>query len=151
MKRKLTIALLFTMLVTLSSCLQNNGHIGDWYGMWKLTEMKVDGVPDTTYGGNIFWSFQTNIFQMKRVSADGNYDNRWGSWSEDDGKLLLSFNYRADDSSTPGTGTYAPLPETYLQADAVNTLEILKKPGSKMELSYTIADGKRITYTLTRW
>ncbi|MDE6266351.1 MAG: lipocalin-like domain-containing protein [Muribaculaceae bacterium] len=153
MKRTLFILLTMISMTLISSCTHNNGDIGPWFGQWKLSELKIDGVADPAYKGDVFWSFQTNIFMMKEMLTDGTgqwADMRWGSWEESDGELLLIFTFSSD-HTPPGQGSYHPLPGMYLPTNQVSHLKILKYPGSKMELSYTTPEGKQITYYLERW
>ncbi|MDE7153487.1 MAG: lipocalin-like domain-containing protein [Muribaculaceae bacterium] len=150
------IILFLTAIVALTlapSCTHNNGDIGSWFGIWKVTSIKVDGVADSSYDGNIFWSFQSSVFQMKQVVAGEGIgrDERWGTWSEESGDLLLDFTHSSNAFPGGGIGSYQPLPATYLPANQVSRLKILKYPGSEMELSYTSETGKQITYSLKRW
>lgn len=140
------------MLLT-PSCTHNNGDIGSWFGIWKLTAMEVDGVTDSSYEGDIFWSFQTSVFKMTEATAEDlrERDERWGTWTEEGGDLLLNFTHSSDAFPGGGVGSYAPLPATYIPANQVSRLKILKYPGSEMELSFTTSSGKQITYFLTRW
>lgn len=154
MKRIYSIILLVVAMTAISSCTHNNGDIGPWFGIWKLTDLKVNGTTDPGYEGNVFWSFQTNIFQMKEVITDGTgqwSDERWGSWEESDGDLILSFTYSSQSTPEPGTGVYHPLSGMYLPTNQAVHLDIVKYPDSKMELAYTTDDGNQITYYFTRW
>lgn len=33
------------LLFVVSGCTRNNGDIGDWFGKWQVTEVKVNGLP----------------------------------------------------------------------------------------------------------
>lgn len=150
MKKYISILTLTATLLMMASCSHNNGDIGPWFGQWKLIEIKVDGVTDYSYNGNIFWSFQTHVFQMKEVIGDISpvSDTRWGTWEENGGELLLNFTYM---NSEHKEIYYDPLTATFLPPHEISRLKILKRPGSEMELSYTSPDGKLITYFLKRW
>ena len=50
------------MFCGISSCTQNDGNIGEWFGHWKLNTISVNGAVDDEYGGNIFFSFQSKTF-----------------------------------------------------------------------------------------
>lgn len=151
-RKLLTILIVTASMLLPSGCTHNNGDIGPWFGQWKMTRMDIDGVADAEYQGNIYWSFQTNIFQMKKITPGvvNHADTRWGTWSEEGDCLLLNFTYSSA-LTPPGSGVYTPLPETYIPADQVSRLEILKRPGDSMELSFTTPQGKQITYYLIKW
>ena len=64
MKRIIIYSLLTIFSLTFLPSCQNNGDIGPWYGMWKLTSLTIDGEEDPAYEGNVFWKFQTGVVQM---------------------------------------------------------------------------------------
>ena len=52
------------------SCTHNNGDIGVWFGLWKVTSVEVDGSADRKYKGNMYFSFQnTPVLRLSRASA----------------------------------------------------------------------------------
>ena len=65
MKRNIIFAATLIILSTLASCTQNEGYIGDLFGIWRLEEV-TDGTTieecDT-----IFMAFQADVFQVRRV------------------------------------------------------------------------------------
>lgn len=133
-------------------CTRNNGDIGPWFGSWQLTEIEIDGAKVSSYGENIFWAFQNDVFSMKYVYPNDpghSVDDRWGTWEESGDAIKLNFTH-SDDSYAPGTGIYAPLKETGIPANEVSTLVIIKKPGTKAVLSYTDSAGKIYTYHLIK-
>lgn len=144
MKRKKFIFLMTSVcLFCMTGCIHHNGNIGHWFGQWKLTQITVNEESDTTYNGNIFWSFQSNIILMQ-----GQGTSR-GTWEEDGDNLVLTFTY-SDDYNPQGSPAYSPLPATHLPA-GVSTLRILKSPGTKMELQYVSPEGDKYQYSLSKW
>lgn len=146
--RILIIAVAVIFLMT--GCTHNNGDIGPYFGTWKLTGIEVDGKPDETYSGNIFWQFQSTVFCMRQVNAHHDTDIRWGSWEETaDGMLVLNFTHH-DDEHPVGSSLYSPLPATGL-ASAVNYLKIDRKSSSHLTLTYLSDGGPAYCYYLRKW
>lgn len=69
--KKLIYILLVFIAVTLTSCMQNNGNIGYLFGQWRLEEVKHDNI--TTECDTVFFSFQSNVFQIRKIIYDS-YD-----------------------------------------------------------------------------
>lgn len=156
-KLKLAIALVL-FIVGLCGCTRNNGDIGPWFGTWKLTEITIDGTPEASYGGNVFWKFQNDVFVMLRRNMNPNEssaENRYGTWSESNDYLFIDFtNY--DDSNPPengaaGEGIYAPFLETHFILGGVSQLKIVNQSGSEAYLMFTSpADGKTYGYRIRK-
>ena len=60
--KKLTIIFAFVAMLAMSGCVQNNGHIGHWFGLWKVERVTIDGQDDADYKGNVFFAFQGAVF-----------------------------------------------------------------------------------------
>ena len=67
MKKLIYIALTI-ITVTLTSCMQNGGNIGYLYGQWRLEEVVHDN--DTTACDTVFFSFQSDVFQIRKIIYD---------------------------------------------------------------------------------
>ncbi len=139
---------LFVVLF-LSSCVTNNGDIGNLYGSWVLDAVDIDGVEQTSWkddGSFTTWNFQNNIILVRRATAihDANYVV--GTWVRDDNTLTVDFNHK-DDETPAGTGLYEAPIWIYFE-HGVTTLTYLKDESKKMVLATTLSDGRRITYTL---
>ncbi len=137
-------------IVCLPGCTHNNGDIGPYFGTWKLTGIEIDGKPDETYSGNIFWQFQSTVFCMRQVNPHHDTDIRWGSWEEtSDNMLALNFTHH-DDEHPAESNFYSPLPVTGL-APAVNYLKIDRKSSSHLTLTYLSERGATYRYQLKKW
>lgn len=130
-------------ILVLSGCTQSAGHIGGWFGQWKVTSIAIDGKEDASYKGNMFWSFHSDIIKMQGGGES------YGTWEEKDNTLILNFSY-GDNVAGEGSGRYSPLPASHLPV-GISRLEILKKPGSEMTLRYNSDDGKSFVYKLKKW
>lgn len=148
---KAVVACIITLLFT--SCLQNNGQIGPWYGMWKLTSLTINGVDDPEYEGNVFWKFQTGIVQMIEYDVENESSiTSTGTWKEKGNVLELTYEYSDDSHQDPETSQkYTTLIGMHLPSTGVINLDINKKPGSSMKLTYRAEDGTAYVYTFKKW
>ena len=149
--------LVLAVYVMSAGCTRNNGDIGDWFGTWQMTEISVNGVAVGNYEKNIFWQFQNDIINLKKVeTGEGEHsrDDRWGTWEESGNLLLLNFTYSDDKnpvkSGESGNGAYAPLREQGIPYGEVSTLTIENRSGSRMVLKYMTADNEAYTYVLKK-
>lgn len=145
MKAKQWIYILFLSLIC-TGCTHNNGDIGPWFGTWKLEEITVNGVTDTSYGNDILWKFQSSIICIVRVEPYHERSEAWGTWSQDGNALELNYTYTDDKNSAH----YVPLPETYIPA-GVTVMSIEELSGSKLKLIYHAADGNIYGYKFKKW
>lgn len=150
MKNILAKSLLLALLLALSSCMQNNGNIGPYFGLWKLTELTINGEADPAYQDNVVWKFQSGAIAMIRISDHHEAFECYGTWKEVDQKTLqVEFIYH-DNSDPNGTWKYAPLPETHLPR-GISPLEIIHLPDQRMQLDYHHSDGTTYGYKLEKW
>ena len=147
MKTIFQVCVVLLLLFGLAACTHNGGDIGKRFGMWKVTEILINGVRDTGYDDTMFWSFQSEIIDMK--SADG---QSIGVCKEENGTLVLDYCHTDTAHPQPGSSLYSPLPQSKLPANSVIVLDILKLESKHMQLSYTSPDGdKTIVYNLKKW
>lgn len=128
--------MLALLAMLLCACTRNDGDIGRFFGQWKLVGITRGGVDDTSYKGNMYWSFQNSTIEMKEVTEDHVSYQTFGNWHEADNTLFLSF---------PDKG-YAPSYVTGLPREA--ELQIMQLDGGAMVLSY--GDPATI-YTFKKW
>ena len=86
------VAMAITLTLTLTSCTENNGDIGEWFGTWHIETVTVDGVPDANYAGYNYLQFQSTVVAL-RFADDVTHDEEaaYGTWSEGDGWLDITF------------------------------------------------------------
>lgn len=136
----LGLILTVTMLISLAGCSRNNGDIGVWFGLWKVESVEVDDAPDADYGGNLFFQFQSTVFNMRMVSDRHVYTDRFGNWEEADGVLKITF---PDER-------YVPFEVTRMGRECRLTIE--KKTGKEIVLSFVQAEtGKTVRFRLVKW
>lgn len=140
--KRLTIIFTLLLAVLLPSCTQNNGHIGHWFGQWKVERVTIDGVDDPDYKGNVFFCFQGAVFGV-RASNGAMFYGRWEETEENSGVVNVTFN--TDESSVPSSTYY----HVYLEAQT--TLRLLSKDGNTKQLEQVASDGKTYVYYLKKW
>ncbi len=139
--------LLLTVCFSLMGCMQHNGHIGDWFGTWKLTSMEIDGVENDEYQGNIFFQFQSNIVRIVEVDTktSNKFKDGFGTWSQEGATLVLNFGYTADNTSP-----YVPPTIIDFTRDK-NVIHISESSSKSMVWTYQKPDsGTTITYRLKK-
>lgn len=144
MRNLIKIILFAVATVSLGSCMQHNGYIGDWFGTWKVESIYVNGEPDTTYAENMFFQFQTDIVRIVEVEDYQNGRSCYGSWEEEGSTLILHFEYTANSNAI-----FTPLSASYLNRD-VNVLEITEKSARKMQWTFDKNDSTTIFYSLKK-
>lgn len=133
------ITLLLAALVT-GGCTQNGGNISPWFGQWRVETIEIDGVPDITYEGNAFFSFQTSIFRATISYPEENRaTSSIGVWEERDGWLNVHF-----DVGNSG------IPQGIHLAE-YNCFRIVENDGRHKVLSLTGDDGHVYTFRLKSW
>lgn len=96
--RTLISSLLF--ILALTSCMHNDGDIGNLFGTWKIETITIDGEKDTKYEGDVFVQFQTEVVRLVQVEHNYDYVEYFGRWSRESNNLLLDLHYTVDASVT---------------------------------------------------
>lgn len=152
MKRIHHIIITILALIGLSSCTHNNGDIGPWFGTWKVAEITINGSPDSSYAGNLFWSFQTSVIGMTEINPTLGVTTAesWGSWEQQGDILRLNFTNTDDANPEQGSSKYSPRPSSHLPV-GVSELQILSLSSSAVSLRYIASDGSIYEYSLKKW
>ena len=128
-------------MLMVASCTTNNGDIGPWFGTWRVTKITTDGVDDADYQGNMFFKFQSTVFEMLLVHDDHGTENRFGIWN-DDGKGTLTVSFP--------DANHEPLPQSHMRAEQ-NVLTFNGVQSSGFVLRLDSPDGHVYTYRLVKW
>lgn len=151
-KRLSFFPVLLLCLTLLCGCTTNNGDIGNLYGTWALEAVDIDGTPQTAWqeDGKYFvnWQFQNNIVEISRFDILHSSITSVGTWTRDDETMTFDFTHY-DDDNPAGTGIYAA-PSWILFPDGVTSFSVLKSDNKNLVLSTTLADGRRLTYSLRK-
>ena len=100
MKRNIIFAATLIILSTLASCTQNEGYIGDLFGIWRLEEI-TDGTT-VEECDTIFMAFQADVFQVRRVDYTSyDYTLFTGLYTRTDNLMQCNFlNHNGTDAVT---------------------------------------------------
>lgn len=129
------------LLAVATSCTTNNGDIGEWMGRWKLTSIECNGSAVDDYEGNLFFAFQSTVFEVRKVGDYYEHDQKYGTWSDDGkGTLVISF---PDER-------YVPFEVLHMSQDR-NVLTYYKVEKKGFTLTAVAADGNTYTYRLVKW
>ena len=142
MKALVTKILMALMLLAVAaSCTTNNGDIGEWMGRWKLTSIDCNGSALSDYKGNLFFAFQSTVFEVRKVGDYYEHDEKFGTWSDDGkGTLVISF---PDER-------YVPF-EVLRFSRERNVLTYDKVDAKGFALTAIASDGNTYTYHLLKW
>lgn len=144
--------MLMFSLAAIVGCTTNNGDIGLYYGAWGLKSVTVNGETSNAWCDDnswTTWQFQNNIVCITRYWPDHKYEDRWGTWHDDDKSLMLDFTH-SDNDYPSGTDIYAAPEWLYMPLGVVIHLEILRQTSCKMVLRNTLPNGDEIVYTLEK-
>ena len=125
--------------LAMSGCVQNNGHIGHWFGQWKVERVTIDGQDDADYEGGVFFCFQGAVFGV-RTSTGGMW---YGRWEEND-KGMVDVVFKTDESAVPPAYLHVHLDEKMV-------FRLVSHKGHDKVLEYVGPDGKTYTYYLKKW
>ena len=100
MKKNIIFAATLIILSTLASCTQNEGSIGDLFGIWRLEEI-TDGTT-VEECDTIFMAFQADVFQVRRVDYTSyDYTLFTGLYTRTDQLMQCNFlNHNGTDAIT---------------------------------------------------
>lgn len=141
--KALTIKIFMAMvlLAAAASCTTNNGDIGEWMGRWKLTSIEKNGSEMIEYADNLFFAFQSTVFEVRKVGYFYEHDEKFGTWSDDGkGTLVISF---PDER-------YKPFKELHFSQER-NVLTYDKIDAKGFTLTLHAPDGNTYTYHLVKW
>ena len=136
--RPLSLIFLLLSFFSLLSCTHPNGDIGSWFGSWLIEEVKADGVVQDD-GRQVVIAFQGKVFECAYA---GDY-RIYGSWQEEDGKLLLDASYGAG-----GTSVFPAI--LGFGSEQKISLTILSQDSKHMKWSWTSPSGVKYNYTLQK-
>lgn len=135
-------------LLTLCSCNQNDGHIGNLFGIWSLTAFYNDDTEfseDMDYGYSL--RFQADVVQY--VQNQPYHDSQMfiGHWRQSSDSLILEFpdvvmQHKAPSSDIPKGMTQ----QVYFPIEPVLRFKINTLSNSVLDISRTINTGEELRY-----
>ena len=123
------------------SCTKNNGDIGVWFGLWKVSSITVDGTADRKYKVNMFFAFQNTAFEQKIVADDHSTMQEVGVWEESGRKIVVTF----PDSR------YEPADGYMLGGGERNELSYEVISSTRINLTLVTPQEKTVVYALEKW
>lgn len=140
MNRYLTIFLaVVSILILLSDCTQNGGYIGNIFGRWHLERIEADNIEAPVEGGEIYWSFQSDVIKMQRDDGEHYFSVVFGIYRLDNNTLYLNFPEKDG----------APFPQTGFPREC--KLDVLKLTRSEFILQYHTTKDSFLTYYFRKW
>lgn len=142
------ILLIIAAMLALSGCSHNNGDIGPWFGLWHLDSLEIDGNPDSSYDGNLFFLFQGKVFCLRWVNENTHeYIDCYAKWEESDDGTSITVNF-ADPRYNPEINN--GLPNSHMST--ITTFRVLIINEKDMVLEHIDqVTGSTLTYRLTKW
>lgn len=122
------------------SCTKNNGDIGFWFGQWKVDSIHVGDTIDTTYAGNLFFSFQSDVIDVNRMDAHHVDNHAYGRWTEDSDSTITI--YFTEESYPPVDG--------YMQQGA-NVLGYSHRRTDRLNLTLNRDSLPTVVYYMEKW
>ncbi len=101
MKRLLYIILLLATAYTITGCMHNGGDIGHLFGQWRLEY--IDSNQGTEPCDTVFFSFQSDVFQVRKVIYNTyDYVGFIGQYEQDEEHIKFNFyNHNGSEVTTP--------------------------------------------------
>ncbi|MCM1318573.1 MAG: lipocalin-like domain-containing protein [Bacteroides sp.] len=135
--------------IAASGCTRNDGDIGPWFGQWKLVALTQGDAPVADYQDNIFFSFQSNVFQI--ITVKGEFDRAicWANWTDGGSTVTIDFAHR-EDGSAEIDWNYTP-PAILGFSHEKTVLDVEKLSGSEIILRQSLDGAPAYTYRLKKW
>ena len=146
--KALKILFVVILVAIAHGCIRNDGNIGPIWGLWRVTNIEVDGKSIENYEGNLYFGFQASVF-MQKVVDEATYSDSQASYAlwmyeGEDLKILFTedrykpvaisgFQHKVDDKPVE------------------NIVKVRKMKGNDMHLEYVNPDGVTYFYKLKRW
>lgn len=130
-------------MFAITSCTQNNGDIGMWFGTWHVEQIDMDNSPIDGYMGTDFFQFQSTLFQLRYTDDTHAEKQTVGCWQDNgssidvtfpDEKLVWVFLYGID-----------------MGKDAVNHFTVEQLTSKEAILALKATNGHSYRYHLKKW
>lgn len=145
-------ATLFSLFIIMvfASCTQNDARIGTLFGQWQLERaLDQDNHEVVSDPEQFFWGFQNMVVCVRRTLPHNIAEEHWGSWSRDNGMLVLDFTH-SDDESASGEWPYtSPVDMGFPPSPCKVELRIDRFTDTRLTLVLTTDNGT-ITYYLRK-
>ena len=142
-------------LVGLGGCTHNEGDIGPWFGTWQVEVVADCNAYSTDYenqlkNGTHFFQFQADMIAVRYVYLKSNnlYHSEivdYGTWSEENGKLTISF-------PDPNVASHLLLDNLAAGTTENNTyrFDVITRSDKCVELKHANYYGEEMTFRLLK-
>lgn len=139
--KALKILFVVILVAITQGCTRNDGNIGPIWGMWRVTNLEINGEPKDDYNGTLYFSFQASVFMQKVVNEENHTgNNTYAMWMYQGDDLLINFT----------EDRYKPHAVSGM-IHGENFVKVLMFEGNDMHLEYVNPDGVTYFYKLKRW
>lgn len=127
------------LVVLLTGCTQNNGHIGKLFGQWQLESITVEGYTEAPeYDGILYMSFQTSVVQLAQMKDHHELSMVYGNYRYEDNTLFI------DLADNPGG-----YPQLGISSKA--EFQVLELTGKKLVLQRPGLPRGTLIYNFRKW
>lgn len=130
-------------MLSMTSCTENNGDIGMWFGTWHVERIDMDNSPIDEYNGNDFFQFQSTVFQLRYTDDLHAEMQTTGRWQDNGKEIVVTF----PDEKLVWVFLYG----IDMSKDASNHFKVESQNGKEMVLSLASTDGHTYRYHLKKW
>ncbi|MCM1111366.1 MAG: lipocalin-like domain-containing protein [Clostridium sp.] len=150
--------LCIALLAVAAGCTQNDGRIGELFGIWRLESVETSGdnaaadsvLPTLADGEWYDWFFQSSVVDIRLFDPYHRYVSHFGTWRRVDNRLILDYTHR-DDQDPSGAGRYSPPTGIYFpEGPAEIDLQIERMTSKDMTLLLRRDDNLTVTYRLRK-
>lgn len=148
--RRLSLILLCIAALLSTSCTQNNGNIGFWFGTWQCSEISVDGERQSDYTGNMFMKFQTDVCDIVVVKDHNDFSQYFAEFKpQDNGTIILDCGHTAGTNDFTDYDFIMPTSPQLPFIKGENILKYDKINSRNVKLTFE-NDGKTYIFTLKK-
>ncbi len=146
--RRLSLIIFGIVALISTSCSQNDGNIGFWFGTWQCSEISIDGEGQSGYTGNMFFKFQTGICDIVVVSSHNDFTQYFCEFKpQDNGTVILDCGHTAGTDSFHDYDFDLPDGLPFVKGD--NIFKYDRINSRKVRLTFD-NDGKTYIFTLKK-
>ncbi len=130
-------------MFAMTSCTQNNGDIGTWFGTWHVEQIDMDNSPIDGYMGTDFFQFLSTLFQLRYTDATHAEKQTVGRWQDNGSSIDVTF----PDEKLVWVFLYG----INMDKDAVNHFTVEQLTSKEAILALKATNGHTYRYHLKKW
>ena len=130
-------------MLAMTSCTENNGDIGLWFGTWHVEQIDMDNSPIDGYMGNDFFQFQSTVFQLRYTDDLHTEKQTTGRWQDNGNEIVVTF----PDEKLVWVFLYG----IDMSKDAANHFKVESLTSKEAVLELKATNGHTYRYHLKKW